>query len=42
MAEAGVRVADIEHRWSDLVGPKNFTLMAQTMQRLLDVLEPEE
>ncbi len=42
MAEAGVRVADIEDRWSKAVGAKDFGQMCQTMQRLLDGLEPEE
>ncbi len=42
MANAGERVADIERRWSDLVGQKNFTAMAGTMQRLLDELDPKE
>ena len=42
MAAAGERVADIERRWSELVGPRNFTLMTRTMQRLLDELDPKD
>jgi DNA-binding MarR family transcriptional regulator len=42
MAAAGDRVADIERRWSKLVGPKDFAQMSQTMQRLLDELDPEQ
>lgn len=42
MADAGARVADIETRWADIVGERNFTQMCQTMQRLLDELNPED
>ncbi len=42
MADAGHRVADIERRWSMLVGAKNFAQMSRTMQRLLDELAPKE
>jgi DNA-binding MarR family transcriptional regulator len=42
MAAAGHRVADIEQRWSKLVGAKEFGHMCRTMQRLLDELEPQE
>jgi DNA-binding MarR family transcriptional regulator len=42
MADAGDRVADIELRWSALVGEKNFAQMSRTMQRLLDELAPKE
>ena len=42
MADAGDRVADIERRWSDLVGAKNFAQMCRTMQRLLDELNPQQ
>jgi DNA-binding MarR family transcriptional regulator len=42
MAAAGERVADIERRWSELAGPRNFTLMTRTMQRLLDELDPKD
>ena len=42
MADAGERVADIERRWSKLVGAKDFAQMCRTMQRLLDELDPEE
>ena len=38
---AGHRVADIERRWSKLVGAKDFAQMCQTMQRLLDELDPQ-
>lgn len=41
MADAGVRVADIERRWSALVGERNFAQMCRTMRRLLDALAPE-
>ena len=40
MADAGDRVADIERRWSKLVGAKDFAQMCRTMQRLLDELDP--
>ena len=42
MADAGGRVADIEHRWSALAGERNFTQMCRTMQRLLDELNPQQ
>jgi len=42
MAAAGHRVVDIERRWSKLVGAKDFARMCQTMQRLLDELDPEQ
>jgi DNA-binding MarR family transcriptional regulator len=42
MADAGSRVADIERRWSDIVGDRNFAQMTRTMQRLLDELDPKE
>ena len=42
MAIAGDRVADMERRWSELVGPKDFAQMTQTMQRLLDELNPKD
>ncbi len=42
MADAGVRVADIEHRWSAVVGEKDFRQMCRTMQRLLDELDPKD
>jgi DNA-binding MarR family transcriptional regulator len=41
MADAGTRVADIELRWSELVGGNNFAQMCETMQRLLDELDPQ-
>jgi DNA-binding MarR family transcriptional regulator len=41
MLAAGHRVADIERRWSELVGTKDFAQMCRTMQRLLDELNPE-
>jgi DNA-binding MarR family transcriptional regulator len=40
MADAGDRVADIERRWSKQVGAQDFARMCQTMQRLLDQLDP--
>lgn len=42
MAVAGERVADIEQRWSAVVGAKNFAQMCRTMQRLLDELAPDQ
>ena len=42
MSSAGGRVADIERRWSKVVGAKDFAQMCQTMQRLLDELDPKE
>ena len=42
MAHAGDRVADIEQRWSALVGRRDFTQMCQTMQRLLDEIDPTQ
>jgi DNA-binding MarR family transcriptional regulator len=41
-ADAGDRVADIEQRWSAIVGTPSFTDMCWTMQRLLDHLDPDE
>ena len=42
MADAGGRVVDMERRWSEVVGERNFTQMTRTMQRLLDQLDPED
>ena len=42
MADASARVADIEQRWSGIVGDRNFGQMCRTMQRLLDDLDPKE
>ncbi|MBY0391253.1 MAG: MarR family winged helix-turn-helix transcriptional regulator [Mycobacterium pseudokansasii] len=42
LADAGERVADIEARWSKLVGTGDFAHMCDTMQRLLDTLDPSE
>jgi DNA-binding MarR family transcriptional regulator len=42
MSAAGFQVADIERRWSKLVGAKDFAQMCRTMQRLLDELDPQE
>jgi hypothetical protein len=42
MAAAGVRVADIERRWSALVGSEDFDQMCTTMQRLLERLNADE
>ena len=42
MADAGGRVADIEHRWSQIVGERSFAQMTRTMQRLLDDLDPKD
>jgi hypothetical protein len=42
MVDAGIRVADIERRWSALAGKRNFNQMCRTMQRLLDELDPKD
>jgi DNA-binding MarR family transcriptional regulator len=42
MTDAGGRVAEIEKRWSKLVGERNFAQMTRTMQRLLDELDPKD
>jgi DNA-binding MarR family transcriptional regulator len=42
LADAGERVADIEHRWSELVGATDFSQMCATMQRLLDAIDPDD
>ncbi|WP_204807706.1 MarR family winged helix-turn-helix transcriptional regulator [Mycobacterium riyadhense] len=42
LADAGNRVADIEARWSELLGSADFAHMCATMQRLLDMLDPED
>ena len=42
MAYAGDRVADIEQRWSTVVGAKDFRQMCGTMQRLLDEIDPKD
>jgi DNA-binding MarR family transcriptional regulator len=42
MAAAGVRVADIERRWSALVGSEDFDQMCTTMQRLLERLNGDD
>ena len=42
MADAGTRVADIERRWSGMVGARNFAQMCRTMQLLLDELDPQQ
>ena len=42
MADAGRRVIDIERRWSELAGPRNFAQMCRTMQGLLDELDPDD
>jgi DNA-binding MarR family transcriptional regulator len=42
LADAGDRVADIEARWSQVVGAADFAHMCATMQRLLDKIGPED
>lgn len=42
LADAGRRVADMEARWSELVGANDFAHMCATMQRLLDALNPDD
>ncbi|MGH3633151.1 MarR family winged helix-turn-helix transcriptional regulator [Mycobacterium sp.] len=41
LADAGDRVADIEARWSKLLGANDFARMCATMHQLLDTLEPD-
>lgn len=41
MADAGIRVADIEQRWSKLLSANDFERMCAAMQRLLDELDPK-
>jgi len=41
-ADAGDRVAHIEHDWSAIVGKQAFTDMSSAMQSLLDHLDPDE
>ncbi len=42
LADAADRVADIEVRWANLVGPPHFDEMCRTMQALLDGIDPGE
>ncbi|MGK2866699.1 MAG: MarR family winged helix-turn-helix transcriptional regulator [Mycobacterium sp.] len=42
MAAAGARVVDLEQRWATAVGEKRFAQMCQTMQQLLDELDPDQ
>lgn len=42
LADAGHRVADLEARWSELVGADDFEHMCATMQRLLDAVNPDD
>jgi hypothetical protein len=42
MTAAGARVADIERRWSKVLGAKDFAHMSHAMQRLLDELAPQD
>lgn len=42
LADAGDRVAEIERRWAEVLGPGEFARMCEAMQRLLDVLDAEE
>lgn len=42
LADAGDRVADIEQRWGVAVGTSAFAAMCDTMQLLLDELDPEQ
>ena len=39
LADAGDRVAEIEQRWADVVGPVEFERALRTLARLLDTLE---
>jgi len=40
MDVAGLQVMDIERRWAEHVGARQFTVMTSTMQTLLDKLDP--
>jgi DNA-binding MarR family transcriptional regulator len=40
LGDAGVRVAEIEARWTAIAGHRDFTSMCATMQQLLDELSP--
>ncbi len=42
MTAAGLRVRDLERRWSSAVGEHRFTEMCRTMQRLLDEFAPDQ
>ncbi|PIB76206.1 MarR family transcriptional regulator [Mycolicibacterium brumae] len=42
MTDAGKRVAEIETRWGDLVGADRFADMRDTMQSLLDAVNPAD
>ena len=42
LVRGGGRVADMEKRWSTMVGAEDFTVMCDTMQRLLDELNPDD
>lgn len=42
MAAAGTQVAQIERRWSQLVGERSYDQMTRTLQRLLDEVDPDE
>jgi DNA-binding MarR family transcriptional regulator len=42
LGDAGDRVADIEGRWSGVVGATRFDEMCTSMQRLLDALDPDQ
>lgn len=42
MTDAGKRVAEIETRWGDLVGADRFADMCDTMQSLLDAVNPAD
>lgn len=42
LADAGDRVADIEERWGEIVGPTEFAQMCRMMQLLLDTLDRDE
>ncbi|MGH3532744.1 MAG: MarR family winged helix-turn-helix transcriptional regulator [Mycobacterium sp.] len=42
LADAGDRVADIEARWAQAAGARDFAHMCATMQRLLDRIAPDD
>lgn len=42
LSDAGNRVAQIEENWASIVGAERFTEVCQTLQELLDVLDPDE
>jgi DNA-binding MarR family transcriptional regulator len=42
MRAAGARVIELENRWAEVVGATSYRQMCDTMQRLLDELDPDQ